>query len=618
MSSFLFGASLLSALAAPSLAQFISAPTDLNASKGYLDIPVRSKLVPEGTCELTPGVKSYSGYVDIHEDQHIFFWFFEARNEDPKKAPLTVWINGGPGSSSMINASNMIFIDHPAQVERAIGTTNVGMHQFACTRVAQTSWKEPSQVARSFLTVTTGFSYSKPIPGYMTESGYIVQLPNNTCPDYAADHHCGTYSYPNETDTANSTINAAPSMWRTLQGFMGAFPEYSRNEFSFATESYGGHYGPIFNDYIEKQNDLIAAGQLKGAHHINLKTLLIGNGWYDPLVQYEAYYNFTLRSTYYNNSSRHQLINPSALQVYPGNTYDYSPYNASTQAQIYNAMYGKGNCYDQTLDCNTRGINSICSAADSFCANQIEYPLDAITGRDEYDIRELTPDPFPYSFYVEYLNTPKLQKAIGAYVNFSESNSAVGNAFGSTGDDDREEGVYAALRRLIKKGIYLVQFAGDADYNCNWLGGQQVSKNIQAPGFSSAGYANISTSDTLVHGQVKQSANFAFARVYESGHEVPFYQPLLALEMFERAISGKDIATGKESCLHSGGYKTLGTAESTYREGNATVQTKVLPADATYNTTTNMPNPYNSTSNSKKFRHKKRMFKPSYKDLRYG
>ncbi|KXT12327.1 hypothetical protein AC579_7636 [Pseudocercospora musae] len=658
--SLLFGASLLGALAGPSLAQFIPAPTDLNASKGYLDIPLRWKLVPEGTCELTPGVKSYSGYVDIHEDQHIFFWFFEARNEDPKKAPLTVWINGGPGSSSMIppvslssanprlgyllmlpplafsglfqelgpcgvnkdgevyynpyawnNASNMIFIDHPAQMNELLLSrtgTNLGMKHYTVNFFVLWLLKHR-------------FSYSKPIPGYTTESGHIVRLPNNTCPDYAADLDCGTYSYPNETDTANSTVNAAPSMWRTLQGFMGAFPEYSRNEFNFATESYGGHYGPIFNDYIEKQNDLIAAGRLKDAHQINLLTVLIGNGWYDPLVQYEAYYNFTLRSIHYNNSLRHKLINSFALQVYPGNTYDYSPYNTSTQAQIYNAMYGKGNCYDQTVDCNTRGINSICSAADIFCADQIEYPFDTVTGRDEYDIRELMPDRFPYGFYVDYLNTPKLQKAIGAYVNFSESNSAVGKAFGSTGDDDREEGVYAALRRLIKKGVYLVQFAGDADYNCNWLGGQQVSKNVKAPGFSSAGYVNISTSDHVVHGQVKQSANFAFARIYESGHEVPFYQPLLALEMFERAISGKDIATGKESCIHSD-YKTVGTAESTYREGNATIQAKVLPVNATNNMTTNMPNPFNSTSNStssstKKLKNKKRMFKPSYKDLTY-
>lgn len=82
--------------------QFVPAPTDLIPTKGYLDLPVRYKQVPDGICELTPGVKSYSGYVDIEQEQHIFFWFFEARNQDPHDAPLTVWINGGPGSSSMI------------------------------------------------------------------------------------------------------------------------------------------------------------------------------------------------------------------------------------------------------------------------------------------------------------------------------------------------------------------------------------------------------------------------------------------------------------------------------------------------------------------------------------
>lgn len=139
---------------------------------------------------------------------------------------------------------------------------------------------------------------------------------------------------------------------------MGAFPQYSRNEFNFATESYGGHYGPIFNAYIESQNDLIEKSSLPGAHHIKLSTLLIGNGihpsdpkapflclrltsfkgWYDPLVQYAAFYNFT---------------------VSPGNTYDYDPYNQSTKDQLYNAMYGPGNCYDRTLDCYNRGINEV-------------------------------------------------------------------------------------------------------------------------------------------------------------------------------------------------------------------------------------------------------------------
>lgn len=245
--------------------------------------------------------------------------------------------------------------------------------------------------------------------------------------------------------------------------------------------------------------------------------------------------------------------------------------------------------------------------------------LDSVTGRDEYDIRELTPDPFPYAFYVDYLNTPKVQQAIGAYVNFSESNSAVSNAFGSTGDDDREEGTIEAVRKLVNSGIYVVQYYGDADYNCNWLGGQAVSKLIDVPGFTSAGYENFTTSDGIVHGQVKQSNNFAFVRVYESGHEVPFYQPVLSLEMFERAIDGKDIASGTESCFEA--YKTVGTAESTYREGNSTVQFTVLPIDSTYNTTTDAPNFVNGTSsaisarrsvNMKRTSSRKRAFKPSF------
>jgi len=263
---------------------------------------------------------------------------------------------------------------------------------------------------------------------------------------------------------------------------------------------------------------------------------------------------------------------------------------------MYNAMYGPGNCYDMTVDCYTRGINEICHAADNFCANEVEEVLDNIANRDEYDVRELQPDPFPYTFFVDYLNTPKVQQAIGAYVNYSESSETVGNAFGSTGDDDREEGTIEDVRKLVEQGVYVVQYAGDADYNCNWLGGQVISGLVEAPGFGTAGYTNVSTSDGIVHGQVKQSGNFAFVRVYESGHEVPFYQPVLALEMFERAISGKDIADGEHSVWR--GYKSVGTPESTYREGNATIQWKVLDADATYNTTTNMPNPGNGTTTS--------------------
>lgn len=100
----------------------------------------------------------------------------------------------------------------------------------------------------------------------------IVVLQNATCPDVAQAGTCGTFSSPDPTLTANSTLAAAPNFWKALQGFMGAFPQYSRNGFHFSTESYGGHYGPIFNGYIEEQN----AKNIPGAHKISLESVIIG------------------------------------------------------------------------------------------------------------------------------------------------------------------------------------------------------------------------------------------------------------------------------------------------------------------------------------------------------
>ena len=60
-------------LATGALAQFVPAPTDLITKEGYAGINVRYKEVPTGICEMDPDVKSYSGYADVAENQHIFW-----------------------------------------------------------------------------------------------------------------------------------------------------------------------------------------------------------------------------------------------------------------------------------------------------------------------------------------------------------------------------------------------------------------------------------------------------------------------------------------------------------------------------------------------------------------
>jgi hypothetical protein len=197
-------------LVAGAVAQFVPAPTDLTTKRGYAGVDVRYKEVPAGICELDPNVKSYSGYADVEEDQHIFWWFFETRNGDPKDAPLTIWINGGPGSSSMIG------------LFQELGPCGIGPDLKPFNNPY--SWSNVSNMLFIDEPTTVGLSYSIPIPGYQVSTSddlWTVQLPNNTCPDYAlSSGTCGTYSKPNHTLTANTTLGAAPNMWKTLQGFM--------------------------------------------------------------------------------------------------------------------------------------------------------------------------------------------------------------------------------------------------------------------------------------------------------------------------------------------------------------------------------------------------------------
>jgi carboxypeptidase C (cathepsin A) len=45
-------------------------------------------------------ISGYTGYIDI-QARHLFFYFFESRN-DPNNDDIILWTNGGPGCSSSL------------------------------------------------------------------------------------------------------------------------------------------------------------------------------------------------------------------------------------------------------------------------------------------------------------------------------------------------------------------------------------------------------------------------------------------------------------------------------------------------------------------------------------
>lgn len=57
-------------------------------------------------------------------------------------------------------------------------------------------------------------------------------------------------SYSTGNLDVNSTESAETYVWRFLQAFYHAFPDYDNRNFGLFSESYGGQYVPVFVDYL--------------------------------------------------------------------------------------------------------------------------------------------------------------------------------------------------------------------------------------------------------------------------------------------------------------------------------------------------------------------------------
>lgn len=120
-------------------------------------------------CETTPGVKTYSGYVDLDPTTHIFFWFLEAR-ENPAEAPITLWLTGGPGSDSLLAAFIGIalinyFLPKSILTGRLLENGPCKVTDGMGPVYNPYSWSNHSNMIYLSQPVGTGFSYSEEAPG---------------------------------------------------------------------------------------------------------------------------------------------------------------------------------------------------------------------------------------------------------------------------------------------------------------------------------------------------------------------------------------------------------------------------------------------------------------------
>ncbi|KAJ6444989.1 serine carboxypeptidase [Purpureocillium lavendulum] len=565
----MLAAGLVLGLVGLAAAQFPPKPEGVTVLKSKFHENVTISFKEPGICETTKGVKSYAGHVrlppgfldDVNGEKqqypvNTFFWFFEARH-DPENAPLAIWLNGGPGGSSLMG---LLQENGPCLIAEDSKTAYLNPWSWN-NHVNMLYIDEPNQVGLSYDT-PTNFTV---LLGRGDEGEDVRWVPTDfseEAPELNLTTRAGTFASQKPSHTLNSTASAAHALWHFAQTFFFEFPHYKPNDdrVSLWAESYGGHYGPGFMRFFQQQNEKIRNGtsEVEHAHYIHLDTLGIVNGLLDAVIQEEAYISFPFN-----------------------NTYGIQAYNQSVYEELMHNFTRPGGCREQMLECQKRldgfdvaTVNRLSSSSSSshqkkkgdgeqkphhhdvcdnvqdWCQNRA-VTLYSQTDHGWFDITHPKSDPFPPPHMHGYLTEASVLGALGSPVNFTAASGVVARNFEST-NDIAHGGFLDAVAYLLDTGVKVHMMYGDRDYACNWVGGELVSTRIpyaRLDGFKQAGYAPLLTSqqgtgDGSVGGMTRQFGNYSFTRIYQAGHEVPMYQPVAAYDLFMRATFNRDIATG--------------------------------------------------------------------------
>jgi carboxypeptidase C (cathepsin A) len=211
-----------------------AAPCPLKKSQRFTKTinasPSRIQSLPGYGC--VPDVE-LSGYLPVttHADSPpagLFYWFVESQTPE-SRVPLVLWLNGGPGASSLYG----FFLEHGPYVVKPDLTLEKRVF----------SWTQSAHYLVIDQPIGVGFSVGAP-QSFLDESEAMNQL------------------------------------YEALQAFYSRYPELLSSPLYIAGQSYAGKYIPQLAMRILNQSDPTKRLPLKG--------ILIGDGWVNPLIQQSA------------------------------------------------------------------------------------------------------------------------------------------------------------------------------------------------------------------------------------------------------------------------------------------------------------------------------------------
>ncbi|NIM13994.1 MAG: hypothetical protein GTO45_18265 [Candidatus Aminicenantes bacterium] len=302
----------------------LSKPAAANAEAGETDdVKIEEDLVTEipanilNTRMLKLDVKSYAGHINVpgkdpegDYNTHLFYWFFESRNsqyvpeEKKKDIPLVIWLNGGPGGSSLLG----LFMENGPFLIQDDDTGTIVTNP--------NSWNEEVHLLYWDQPVGTGFSYSVPEGRY-----------------------------------AHSEAELSRQFYLAIQGFLDRHQIYRDCPLYITGESYCGKYIPNMATEIMNRNGKLEKKE-KDPRYINLQGLAIGDGWINPELQTKTQLDYAFQMGFVDTFQEQEIM--KMYKTFSGLMKDAKKQKKGSKK--YRKLMKQASCWgnwvvERTLDC---------------------------------------------------------------------------------------------------------------------------------------------------------------------------------------------------------------------------------------------------------------------------
>lgn len=345
--------------------------------------------------------RQYAGYVTVDEGhgKALFYWFFEAF-EKPKEKPLVLWLNGGPGCSS---------IGYGQAEELGPFLTQKGKPEL---KFNDYSWNKEANLLFLESPVGVGFSYT------------------NTSADIK---------------TLGDSVTAKDSYTFLLKWFE-RFPHFKSHDFFLAGESYAGHYVPQLAERIFDANK-----KASKKDYINFKGFIIGNALLDDATDQKGMIDYAwdhavISDRVYNdikktcNFSQSPVSNECDTNL---NKY-FDVYDLIDMYSLYAPSCVNGTSTKRQL----RKIEGIAPQAFAKFAGWHKRPAGY--------------DPCLSSYSTVYFNRPDVQKALHANVTkipYPWTHCSDNITFWN----DAPASTLPIIKKLVQGGLRIWVYSGDTD-----------------------------------------------------------------------------------------------------------------------------------------------------------